>query len=587
MDFMVKVRDIASPVLDVDFFLIENNITGQFDNQYIAQMIRGTAYARVEKRVNEFIDRSKQTLDRVKSTVDQLEAEYESLVDQANANRPGKGPSKIFLDNSDVNSVNKYNDKVQRHNNQCEFHQRLLDKSERAREKFNDAIDKFKDKQADLDEQVREKKEELVPALDQDIVKLIGDIQKLTDNCSQTQDKFTSFLVYLLAKKAFEFLDDKIDNSNDRRISSEIRTQVNNKFNELLSTDNADIKTGLKTVTNYLVDCYNENATILTEIENSLTKLPYQECKDHESKIKSLLDKKLNTSFDYEDIIDPAELAKIDNDVNSNKTDAEKQIKDIDELVAQIEPIFKSITEVKSFVDENIQQMVGNKFTKYDPIYGDLVFILSIFDASIQDKYLSKQEQWLQEVQNEIKGEINISPEELINNSFNTELLTLSAKGLIEKDAAIPFLSYRENLPEKKQTLLKNIKDLDSILAKTNEIPKEKSTELSKSISSSIMISILPLVNIIIMFSVYGKINEFLPALLSSNTFYIDAREAIIKKMNTFSYVHIVLMIAGGAASFFVEPQLKPVMYAVGATYLISALMIFIKTSKLNKLKSE
>ena len=166
MEAIGLVRQQVSSILDADFFLSEADLDASYEDERIAQVVHGASYERTKRRVNDFIARCNQTLAGLRQRMEQAKAELDALAAQAATTRPGSGPSSFFVDTSNPNSVNRYNEKVNKYNAQLELHRRVVDQTNRAKERYEDATAKLEDKKAELEEQMRAKLEELKPALD-------------------------------------------------------------------------------------------------------------------------------------------------------------------------------------------------------------------------------------------------------------------------------------------------------------------------------------------------------------------------------------------------------------------------------------
>lgn len=455
MEPMKVIRGQVSSIVDIDFFLNEVDLNAKYEDDHIAQIIKGPIYERTKQRINDFIARCKQTLEGLQDRVDQTESEFSSLVERANAEQPGRKPLGIFLDKSNPNSVAKYNEKVDRYNNQLELHRRIVDQSNRAKERYEDAVAKFNEKKADLDEQVREKLEELKPALDQDILTLIGKMQQLAyDNIKNKNNLFDGFMLSYLTKKVYVFLYDRIDSTTEQRAATEIFKKLSEEFDNIILSGGQEVKEGLKQSAQYLVNCFQDNNNLLKTIEENLQRLPYQECTESESEIQSLLSLPIETSFQYEDIIDPTELADVEDQVQKRKSNFNLKVSAIETFISKMNPVFDTILSIKTMVEEQQTKMNMNKNNLLDPIGKDLYFTLGIFEEENQERYINKHILWFKELSKEIYQKINIDVSELAKKTYETELLTKPTAKLLSSDSAIHFLANKENL-EKKSLLQK------------------------------------------------------------------------------------------------------------------------------------
>ena len=580
------IRDQVSSVVDIDFFLNEANLNAKYEDGQIAQIIEGQTYERTKQRIDEFIGRCKATLADLQSRVEQTELEWRTLVEKANANHPGKPPSDFWVRvrRDDPNVVARYNEAVEEYNNKLELYRRICDQANHAKDRYEDALEKFNERKAELEEQVRQRIEELKPALDQDIIRLLSKMQQLVyDNIENKNNPFAGFLLIYLTKKVYNFLYDRIYSATEQRTAIEISEKLEDELNNVILNREQEIREGLKQSAQYLATCLQENDSLLKVIEENLQRLPYQQCNDNEVEIQNLLSLPIETSFQYKNIIDPVELEKIEEQVQARKSSLEKQLTTIDTFISNINPIFDSISDIKTFVEDQLARMNQNK-NNLDPILKDLKFILEVFDEANQDRYLGKYIPWIKELHEEIQQIINIDVIELLKKVIDTQLLTKPALELLNANPAFLFLTNKKKLAQKKQEFINGIQALSSILKDINELPKEKAEECQNKVSSWLNISLLPLGNVIVLYSLIATIKQFLPALTSHNLSYVQLKQTLIKKFQIFFYLHVSLTVISGVASFLVRPLIQVILYFITFTYLISSMVIYIKGRQLRRL---
>jgi hypothetical protein len=585
MESMKVVRGQVSSIVDIDFFLNETDLNAKYEDDRVAQIIKGSAYGRTKQRINDFVARCEQTLAGLQDRVDQTKSEYSSLVSKAKSEQPGSGPSRIWVNEKDPNSVAKYNEKVSRHNAQVDLHRRIVDQANRAKERYEDAVGRFNEKKADLEEQIREKLEELKPALDQDILTLLGKMQQLAyDNIRNKNKIFEGFLLSYLAKKAYVFLYDRIDNTTEQRAATDIFKKLDDEVDAIMSSNDTAVKEGLHQAARFLCDCQQTNAALQKSIQENLQHLPYQLCKDSEGEIQRLLKLSVATDFEYQHLIDPAELARVEGKVQARRGEFEQNVRMIDDFASRFDPTFGAIASIRDFADSEFARMKENKIGVLDPVGKDIFFAFGIFDDEDQEQYMKKHKQWLQTVQREIDQSLNINLANLVRTIRGTELLTKTTKEMLDTDPALLFFSNKKKLAQKKQQFIDGINALDSILHKINELPREKSEKFTKKMSLWLNLSLVPLGNIGVLFPISAMLREYQPALASSNASYVALKQAHIKKFQIYFYVHVALILASGIGAFLVEPPIQIVLFVVAFTYIVSTVVLYLKGSQLKKI---
>lgn len=174
MKSLSLIRSQIAPIADITFFVELGSPQFKATDEQIATIVKGANYAKTQQRIADFTARCNQTLAGLRERVTKLQSEYSAAVETVRSNEPGSGPSTLFLNRSNSNSVSSHNASVARHNDSIDLHRQLIAKAQRVKERVEEATDKYKEKKADLEEQICQKKDELTPALDQDIVVFFG-----------------------------------------------------------------------------------------------------------------------------------------------------------------------------------------------------------------------------------------------------------------------------------------------------------------------------------------------------------------------------------------------------------------------------
>lgn len=590
METLALIRTQVSPIMDIDFFLVENNLSATYNDNQLAVIIKGTAYERTMQRIQEFSERCDQTLAGLIDRVDQTGSEFDTLVSKARREDPGSAPSGLWVNQSDSAAVDRHNEKVNQFNNQLDLHRRIVDQANRAKERYDDAVAKLNDKKADFEEQIRQKMEDLKPALDQDILTLLGKLEQLAyDNINNKNNPFSAFLLGYLTKKAYIFLYDRIDGTSHQRSATDIFKKLSDETERIITQNQQDVKTGLHETAKFLVNCYVSNHNRLDEINSALGGLPYEVCIEHEPETQRLLAKDIKVDFEYEHLIDPVEINDMMEKVLRHKVMVEETIQEVKAFSTELSPAFDEIEQVIQFTTAQLSEMITTKTGTLDPVGNDLFFTIGIFDEDDQERYMKKHKPWLHDVLTDIETELQIpiglGP--LVQNISQTELLVLTAKGILAGDQALTFFLYKEKLQQKLQELINAIKPLDLIIENLNELPRKKCEEFAKRMGLLLYLSLLPLFNIGVLVPIISLIRQYEPGLKSENSFYASLLETQSKKLQLYSYIHLTLMMLTCAAIFAVsDPSYRYIVAVIPLTYLISFLIIYLKGSQMSKMKS-
>ena len=584
MESLKLIRRLISPIADVRFF-IDVQSESTYSPQEIAGIIRGANYEKAQQKLREFIERCNETLSGLQSRVDETKAEYDSALSSAKSSNPGSGPSGMFVDNSSQESVNRHNEKVERYNNQLQLHRRNCDQAERAKERYDTANERYKEKKADLDESIRDKQDDLSPALDQDILAFLGKLRQLVYDCIHNKGyTFEPFVLIYMAKKAYLFLYDRIENAISQKTATDTFKQLNDELDALVENHRNDIQKGLAETFAYIFDSYKNNEAFLEKIQLELERLPYAECKQNLALATRLTNLSNDTEFNYQSVIDPLKLSKIEQNVKDRKDNFQEGISSIDTFTKFVNPDFNLISEVKKACDSNLNLMFKNKQEKLGEAFTDSLFILSVFNESEQDDYLKKQKPMLEEIQVDIEQDLGVELTKLVRTITKTELLTKSTADLLKTDSGLAFLAYQPELIQSRKRLVEASSTLDQTLAGINRLPEEKALEFSSKLKSLLGFSVVPIGNLGALIPIQSLFKTYKPALSSDNSAYVSLRRSSSGKIKTFLYVHIVVAILSGLLSFSVDDEKKGWFYGLSSSYILSAIVLQSKKSELEKL---
>jgi len=582
---LYAVRDLITPIANINFFIKLGDSGVNYSDEELAGIIKADNYAKTKQKIKEFAVRCEERLESFKQRVIETEAEFEEAQHRADVKRPGSAPSELFLDRTDHNAVARHNEKVSEYNNQVDLHRRLVDQTLRSKERYEDALERFKEKKAEVEEQVREKMEELKPALDRDMAAFLGKLQQLVFDCFHNKALiFESFVLLFMAKKAYVFLYDRIESNSDRNTASNTFRQLNGELETLVEKYSDELKQGFTEIVKYLYECFCENEAIFAAMQKQIEQLPYDICNSNDDSAHSLASLVVDTNFQYKDIIDPNDLARVEARIRERQEQFKNNITQSDTFTHQMAEAFDSIAEVLADSKTKLQLIRQNKETRMGEAFDYSRFALGVFYEEVQDEYLKQQKTLLEAMQLEIETSLGINLTMLIKTILETELLSISAAQVIDTNVGFAFLEYRQKLQKKRQEFTGGISTLDNQLQEISRLPQEKSEEFTKQMLTLLGISILPLGNLGALFPVHQAITKFAPALGSGHPVYAELREKTKSKLQGFTIAHALIAIIIGSSTFAVNDDQKPFVIGGGSAYALSAGVLFLKKKQLTNL---
>lgn len=503
-------------------------------------------------------------------------------MEAARRNKPGNKPGTLFLNRNDPDSVNRHNEQVREYNNQLDLHRRLIDQADRAKERYEDALEKYNDKKADFEEKIRNKKETLKPALDQDILTALSKLQQLAyDNISNKANSFVGFLLIYFSKKTYVFLYDYIEQSQEQRTANEIFRLLDEMLDQIVNRDLTAIRNGMMQCAQLLFDLWQTANSLEKEIVGQLKTLPLQECKTFDSRVKRLLLVPLKTEFKYKDIVDPVKQADMSTKVEERKSEYEKFVQEITDLLAELEPLFDQISKTKEKTDSAFAKMITCKEKDFDPVSGDLIFNFSLFEPEQQERYLSRHKAWISGLLSDIESMLKNNLQKQLKFIMETALFTIPVKEMFETDVTLNFLENKKQLQEKKKELAGCVQTLDKTLDDINDLPRLQAQFFTQKSRKLLLLSLLPILNLGIQIPMRQLITRFLPAFSSNNPIYGKLKTKQLKQMQLFLYLHLTLFFCAGITALLTGPTEQIILACLSGIYAIGSLFLYLNRRRI------
>jgi hypothetical protein len=579
-NFLDYVDNKVSPLGDAYFLTGLGQHEVDEDDEDLSGYLNGTYYPKAKQKVDDFIDRCNGTLAQLGTQLENLSDELDSALKTVKREDPGRPPND-YVDRNDPDSVDRFNRKVREYNSQLELHRRVVDQANRIRERYEDMTVKYKEKRADLEEQVIAKKEDLKPAFDKDLSIFITKISQLAFDAFQHDDKAFEGLVFAyLSKKAIVELGDRFHDANEERNATEVAKKLDLEVDKCIKTDDRPIKDGLAHLFSYLYETYKENQVIAESVSKELEVLPQKEYAFHKEDVEKILALPINTTFHYQDIIDPDELQKVSVDVSVLKDSFENHILSIDALSQTLAPTYATIEGIRGTTSRQLDEMTTNKNDVFGGRFDLIKCILEVFDDDKQDDYLPRQKQWFETLQGYIEQKEGVTLSSLLWDMTETDMLVTTVSYDLSTNSVLNFLPTQVSLRTKKQDFTDALPKLDDVSASIDRQPRVQAEAFTTQTNGWLNMSFIPIANLIMLVMLNDKISKYLSALSSTNQYFIESKEALIAKLQSSFMIHIVIALLAIGAGIF----LNPLIIGLGAGYLISAVFFFVKKSSLVKL---
>ena len=332
------------------------------------------------KRENDKVDRFTAEIRQMKADIAEARAELAPL--QAEMSRSVyKGDMSGY-----PSLVQKYNDMVPRHNG-------LLEYIKKTSEKHDNTIDKLTEAEEDAKEKLEELTADALEAIDEDIPAVINRLEGIADNFSTSEnaeDLLAAIDVCLIGLCVYAMFDDLIDDNSARRDCKESIEKINKIFASLCADDN---------VQNYVVDVYKRNLDLLQnnaginkQINGVLGAVDQKQLDTFIQSINAVLTEKINTNFNYSQVIEQSQLDKVVGEINTAITALKVNLDKANKLQgAEAPPVVLAKAGVNA--DKQAKSLRATMQTNVDAL-GDPIsknhFAVRIIDEAVIDDFYQK-----------------------------------------------------------------------------------------------------------------------------------------------------------------------------------------------------
>jgi hypothetical protein len=519
MNALTLLSSQITPIGNLQYLLSfkeDNEDNFAVSDETLVTFINGANYKKANDAYETASQRGEERINSSKQQINALKNEFDGAVRTAENRRPGSGPSSLFLNNSDPDAVDRYNSEVRAHNLKIDEHRRFIDIAKRAEERYQDKLQIHNELVQRINEQVEAKHSELKPALDKDIVVFMGKIQGAVYTLIHNQQQFfAGFLTIYLAKKAYTFLAEKIEDPSCNISMNDIFRRLENEIDHLIKNNTEDIKSGYEELFVIFDTIVQTNKIIFDEIQSTLLPLPYAVVDVKQPEIEQLLSITINQEFSFKDIVNPVELEKVAQEVVLQREKAENNITVINDILKELDTFFIENETIRNTITEKIEMMRENKKQTFGDNYEQYIFAIEPLYEYYQDNYLSKYKILLEAIQVSVEDKVNKQLSPIISSIVKKEIFIKPAQTEFDENRVFNFLAQKNHLLTKKNQHLNDITQLNTILEAIDKQPQEQAESTGSYLTMILAASLIPVVNIITSIMAYLKVQEYDAALSS------------------------------------------------------------------------
>ena len=554
----------------------------KIEKKDIPDFIKCPKYEKALNSLNQKMERYQSKVDKCDDDIKQMNANIEQMEREL---KKWKGDTSTFmLDRTDVKAVEKQNHAVKMYNG-------YLDKISVAQEKINDLIDKKSEAIEEAEEKLQELTAEAMLVIDDDIVEVLdrcGQIVNKLENSQSTNDFLLAIDLCLIKMKIFAMFEDFIEGNSQRKDCRNRINEVNPIFTNLCAKEE---------VMKYLVDMYQrnqgliqKNADLCQQVEQALKSVDQDKLAKLTQPIDAVLTEKINTSFEYKDIIDPTELDAVIVQIKKTIEALNKNIVKVNEAVTAASDFAKTGVSADQQATTILTSMKSNIDSMKNEIISNDHFTVIMLDEGVIDEFYHK----------DIKPAITALRKHLIGSIGEKELDNLlkndQDRFSVEKaDNAIKQsnLTRLQVAVDKVPSHVNKTKDLISTaerdIQEAEKVPKQKADSLRAELNSKYIQACLPIICMFAAIGIIGRIKAYESAFRSSNQIYKDLVNILLEKNSKINKAVMIIGAIfgiGGVAVFFLLNLGSVLLGIIGIAFLFFVVTVLILSTVGKRLQS-
>jgi predicted nucleic acid-binding Zn-ribbon protein len=519
----------------------------KIEKQDIPGFIRCPKYEKAVNKLEMSMERYQSKVDRCAEAIQQTEKDITEM--EKAWEKWHRKANPLFLDRESITAIENQNHAASMANG-------LLDKIAAAKEKHGDLIEKHNEAVEEANEKRHELTEEALLVIDEDIVTVLDRCTKIVGKLEASQnaeDLVEAIEICLLELRIYALFEDKIEGNDARKDCRERTSEINRMFAALCANGQ---------VLAYIAEMYRrnlglvlKNMEICKELTQVLGSVDQGQLTALTSPIDGVFAEKINTKFEYDGVIDPAELDAIIAQINKTIEALNQNIATANDAVAAAGEHAEVGVRANQQAETLLTSMKSNVEALKDDILTQSHFASQMIEEEVIDNFYHKDLRGAvtalrQHLVNTI-GEKNING--LVKGTEDRFSLERARKAINQAD-----LVRLQVAVDKVPGHIKKTTDLIAVAEKdvrnANEVPKDNADALSAELGGKYVWACFPIFGWISAFGISGRVKAFEAAFRSTNQIYRDLGNTLLAKNGKMATVILVLgaiLGLGGMGAFF------------------------------------
>jgi len=512
----------------------------------IPSFIKCPKYEKAQAKLKQKMERYEGKVDRCDEAIQNSKDNIEAMIRKRDQLNPGRG---TFVNTSDAQAVARYNDRLDQT-------RKMQDKIDDAVEKHDDLIDRRTEAVEEAQEALQELTLEALQVIDEDIVEVLDRCTEIVDRLvsgENTSDLIEAIDLCLIIFRIHAMFEDLIENNAARKDCRTRIVEVNQKFAKLCANEQTK---------NYLVDMYQrnqdlvkKNVDILHQVNQVLGSVEQKRLSDLTQPVDVALTEKINTSFQYKDIVDPAQLDAVIVEINKTITALKQNIAKANEAVK----IASDFAKTGVGADQQAKTLLSSMKSNVDAMKNEIVsqshFTVQLMDEAIIEDFFEK------DVRSAVIALrlhlVGVIGEAELNNLVKGDQDRFSlgkAENAIQKANLLRLQEALNKIPAHIKKTNDLITTAESDIREAGKVPQQKADALKTELGGKYIQVCLPLIGLFASGGILGRIKTFEPAFRSTNQIYQQLANALLeknKKMTTIAMIIGAILGLGGMGVFF------------------------------------
>lgn len=536
-------------------------VPGKIQKDQIPTFILCSNYEKAMSKLDQKLERYIAKLKSIEGDI----ALQKEIIQKANYNTS-------YVDRTSSSSVARYNDWIDRGRKAAEKHDELVDK-------YNDNLRELKEKREDLTQ-------DALIAIDDDIVAVLDKCNKVAYKLSESQksdDLVSATEICFLELKIYSAFDDLIDGNAARKDARDRIAEVNQLLPKLCADE--QVRNHMNDLFRRNIYLVEKNAEQYGQITQMLGAVDQVAMDGMIQALQKIYGEKFNTTFQYEGVVDPAEIDKILSNINAVITALNDNISRTKKLAQST----KTLAEAGTKAHQGAETLLEAMKTAKEDMANDLIhegpfhFVSEMLNESVIDEFY----------QRDLKPAISSFRDHLAGiigeENLDTLLMAVDERYSIGKAEAAIQQANLLRLQAERDKVDKHIKDLSqkisaaqSHIKQVQQIPEQNAETFQSEVSTQYMLSCLPFIGFAFALGILQRIKKFEPAFKSTNEVYKNLGTFALVKNRVMMKVILILggiLGFGGAFVFFAAGIGSSVSIKTGVPAVI--LMLYLATSGL------